>query len=55
MPKKRYVLKLNKTGLQEVVFSYPPKRRNRRKSKALRAGVLTRLVYKLINRKNSDQ
>jgi len=54
MPKKRYVLNLCDRTLREVVFSPSPRKRLRLpKSKALRAGALTRMVNKILNKKDT--
>jgi hypothetical protein len=58
IPKRKYVLNLRKGGLQEIVFKASPRPVSRAKassSKALRAGVLTRLAHRIINKKNTPK
>jgi hypothetical protein len=55
MPKRRYVLNLEKGTPQEVSFVPKPRFARRKKpSQALRAGVLTRLINQILNRKNQN-
>jgi hypothetical protein len=57
MPQKKYVLNLRKGGLSEVVFKAPARKRVSRAkkldSKALRAGVLGRLVHRILNKRKN--
>lgn len=57
MPKKRYVLNLQKRTLQEVVFVPKPRLsllKDPSKVRALRAGALGRMVNHILNRKNKS-
>jgi len=55
MPPRKYVLNLRKGGLSDVVFKAPSRKRVSRAKKltpkALRAGVLGRLVHRILNKK----
>jgi hypothetical protein len=54
MPNKRYVLRLRKGGLQEVMFSQKPRLVLPERSKTLRAGVLSRMVNRILSKKNKS-
>jgi hypothetical protein len=52
MPKKHYVLRLREGGLQEVVFVPKPRLSlPKAPSKALRAGVLSRMAHRIFSKR----